>query len=580
MTQGGAQGANKAARVYPDGYCGIQVANSILNRSSELIARWFNLHSIQPDRCYPQLDLIADEHKDTINLKAVAIELSKTVLAICRRICIFKNFSSTLPKNQRNTIMDPILYWNAVALEANRVSFTNGQKEQQGPTLSSRALAIVHLAMYDAYAGVRNNPTGPGVNLSPYLPNLPDSGTDGSPSAAAAAVAAAAHATLSFLYPSQKPFFDLKHAQAGLAGNSLAAGHDFGLLVAQSILAKRQDDPGASDNGYAASVARGAHRPDPDNADQGFHAPFYGARSSCFAVTGRHELDAPPALGSPEYLEHFRQVRGKGIAPELMGTLPADLPRRTAEETLIGIYWAYDGANELGTPPRLYNQIVRAVAIAQNNDTDENARLFALVNVAMGDAGILAWDQKYIHDVWRPVVGVREHDASLGPAATGNPIFSTDADPGWLPLGAPNSNTNKKNVTPGFPAYPSGHATFGAAALHITRLFYKVNGHNGDNLFDGLTFVSDELNGINRDNKGTVRPKHTRSFANGLWQMILENGLSRVFLGVHWMFDAFVTDGSGNPNLARNVGGIPLGLKIAEDIYHNGLNLSNVGPRH
>ena len=43
--------------------------------------------------------------------------------------------------------MDPILYWNEVALEANRVSHTNGKNEQTGPTLSSRALAIVHLAM-------------------------------------------------------------------------------------------------------------------------------------------------------------------------------------------------------------------------------------------------------------------------------------------------------------------------------------------------------------------------------------------------------------------------------------------------
>jgi vanadium chloroperoxidase len=54
--------------------------------------------------------------------------------------------------------MDPILYWNEVALEANRISFTNGKNEQPGPTLSSRALAIVHLAMYDAYAGVQGNP--------------------------------------------------------------------------------------------------------------------------------------------------------------------------------------------------------------------------------------------------------------------------------------------------------------------------------------------------------------------------------------------------------------------------------------
>jgi hypothetical protein len=53
---------------------------------------------------------------------------------------------------------DSILFWNAVALEANRVSHSDPAKgEQTGPTLSSRALAIVHLAMYDAYAGVENN---------------------------------------------------------------------------------------------------------------------------------------------------------------------------------------------------------------------------------------------------------------------------------------------------------------------------------------------------------------------------------------------------------------------------------------
>lgn len=473
--------------------------------------------------------------------------------------------------------MDPILYWNDVALEANRVSHTNETDVGTlGPTLSSRALAIVHLAMYDAYAGIIDKP----AELPPYLPGLPVP----TPGASAdAAVAAAAHATLSALYPSQQAFFDLKHAQAGLMEPGLNAGHDFGLMVAQQMLDDRKDDPDASDDGYAVSMGRGAHRPDPDNPAQGYHAPFYGAKSKCFAVTMRHELDVPPQPATPEYLRALREVRGKGIAPELMGTLPFVFPRRTVDETLIGIYWGYDGAKGLGTPPRLYNQIVREIAIAKGNNTDENARLFALVNTAMADAGILAWDQKYIYNLWRPVVGIREHDPSMGPAAGSGHNILDDCDPEWLPLGAPKTNAAGKNFTPPFPAYPSGHATFGAAALHITRLFYGYSTRGPDHLFDGLTFVSDELNGVNTNNKGTVRPKHVRHFPGGLWRMIEENGRSRVYLGVHWVFDAFAVDHKGNPDLTRNIGGVPLGLTIAEDIFNGnkaaGLKKSTVGPR-
>jgi hypothetical protein len=173
--------------------------------------------------------------------------------------------------------MDPILYWNGVSLEANRRDHTNedqDKRHQNGPTLSSRSLAIVHLAMYDAFVGASQ------AALAHYLTPKPATGS--SPDAA---VAAAAHATLSGLFPSQKPFFDLKHAQAGLAGAGLKEGHEFGLTVAQNILDDRKGDPGADDNGYAASMARGAHRPDPDDPGQGFHAPSYGAKSNLFAAT-------------------------------------------------------------------------------------------------------------------------------------------------------------------------------------------------------------------------------------------------------------------------------------------------------
>lgn len=513
---------------------------------------------------------------------------------------------------------DSILIWNAVALEANRISHTESAKmEQTGPPLSTRALAIVHLAMYDAYAAVRNNPP----ELPPYLPGLPPVPAG---SSTQAAVAAAAHTTLSALFSRQSAFFDQELAQHGDPANP---GHAFGVQVAQALLADRAADPPVDDTGYTPSLDRFRHRPDPDNPGQGFHAPIYGAQSKGFAITTRHELDAPPR-GDSDYVKALRQVRAKGIKPELMGTLPEQLEddKRTLEETTVGIYWAYDGAIGLGTPPRLYNYIIRTVAIARNNTEDQNARLFALVNVAMADAGILAWDQKYIHDLWRPVVGIREHDKSFGPAAQeANNEISDDADPFWLPLGAPKSNilnkkffpdapseppTNRsmaaattealaameeedprnrcercltlnKNFTPNFPAYPSGHATFGAAAFHIARLFYgiSVGNRKGDDLFDGLDFMSDELNGTTQDNHGTVRPNHRRDFGDGLWQMIIENGVSRVHLGVHWVFDAFKVRGNGDPNLSRMVGGVPLGLKIAEDIFSSGMKKSPVGPR-
>lgn len=470
---------------------------------------------------------------------------------------------------------DPILYWNAVALEANRISHTNGKNEQTGPCASARALAIVHLAMYDAFVGTDTGPA-----QAPYLPGLPAAAAGASRDAA---VAAAAHLTLTKLFPSQKASFNTKLAEADVPAAGKAEGTAFGLLVGQAMMAERSSDPGTGDFGYESPVKREAHRPDPDDAGQGYHAPFFGAQSSCFAVTVPHQLDDYPDLSSKAYLDAVREVRAKGIATELMGTVSSG-QRRKSEETIIGLYWAYDGASGLGTPPRLYNQIVREVATkhAPVNSPAQNARLFALVNVAMADAGILAWREKYRHNLWRPVIGVREHDESMGPAGVGHNTFDNDSDPTWLPCGAPNTNRpGRKNVTPPFPAYPSGHATFGAAAFQMTRLFYDGAAalqHQPDDLFDGLTFVSEELNGENTDNKGTVRPRHVRAFDGGLWEMIEENGRSRVYLGVHWVFDAFAVKNNGKPDLSKNIGGVPLGLKIAEDIFNSGMVPSPVGP--
>jgi vanadium chloroperoxidase len=210
----------------------------------------------------------------------------------------------------------------------------------------------------------------------------------------------------------------------------------------------------------------------------------------------------------------------------------------------------------------------------------ENARLFALVNVAMADAGILAWYHKLCYYLWRPVIGIREADGSLGPVARSNTNIGDIADPFWTPFGSPRTNEigpSVKSYTPPFPSYPSGHATFGAAAFQIVRRFYNYETDAPDQI--AFEFVSDELNGNSREPTGGRRTRHFRRF-NSLADAIYENSVSRVYLGVHWKFDGLNTDINDSVQLLNEwgagtltIGGVPLGLAVADDIFENGMTM-------
>ena len=90
--------------------------------------------------------------------------------------------------------------------------------------------------------------------------------------------------------------------------------------------------------------------------------------------------EAPPLLTSQRYLDEFNDVKSLGKNNSVT---------RTPDQTEIAYFWA-DGAGSQ-TPPGHWNSIAQTVATSKNTTLAENARLFALLNLAEADAAIAAW---------------------------------------------------------------------------------------------------------------------------------------------------------------------------------------------
>jgi membrane-associated phospholipid phosphatase len=413
---------------------------------------------------------------------------------------------------------DIVLQWNAIALEAvtQDHSGTYGDPQNGGPTRASWALAIVHIAMYDALNAIDGS-------HEPYLPILSPTGN----ASIEAAVAQAAHDTLIALYPAQADYFTgkLQHALSRVPANrGRQEGIAVGTEAAANVLTARMAD-GANEGDLPIYPPTnnppnpGEHLPDPINPGQGLLTPGWGQVDTFSGIDVTHpdvRTPSPPTLDSQAYADAFDDVLLLGGDGFITPTI------RMEEETEIGLFWAYDGTNGLGVPPVLYNQIVRAIARQMQNTPAQNARLLALVNVALADAGIASWDSKYFYNLWRPVVGIRQADSD-GNAETVN------VDD-WTPLGAPASNESGMDFTPPFPSYPSGHATFGGAMFRMLMNFYGTDNFS-------FRLKSDEMSGRTTDNVGRHRYAVVRDF-DSFSQAAAENARSRIYLGIHWQFDA------------------------------------------
>ncbi len=462
-------------------------------------------------------------------------------------------------------------FWIDLSLECIRRDHTPtfSAGDQKGPFLTARALGMALAALHDANALASGRGSLLNVTAPPGLAGLTGNRISVATGAACAQVlrlrypAQASLIETSWLFWLQSNGYGPIDSPAEIAGRALGTAIDnLGATDAQNRVSN-----------YNPSGLPYSHAAPPNEPMQKFAGENWG-NSTPLLATRVANFPKPPGRVSATQVDPTDHFKADFAKVQAMGSINSST--RTAAQEFVGIAWGYDGPPKLGTPPRLYMQVVLSVLDSiqvktpKKLSTAEELAIIAGIGVAMADAAIDAWHYKYAptHMMWRPAVGIRKAVAGNG-----------TADPNFFPLGRPDTNGRNLALTPDFPAYPSGHATFGGAAFQLLRLFLKEKGiakFDADGVDDVcLNFVSDEYNDVNVDPR-TLKPRPlTPVVLSSLWQAITDNSVSRVYLGVHWQFDGITTlsatgtDEFGiptTPSQLGKTGGVWLGTQIANQI--------------
>src|SRR5262245_24477631 len=296
----------------------------------------------------------------------------------------------------------------------------------------SRVYAMVHGAMFDAVNTIDRR-------YHPYAADLK------APSGACpdTAAAAAAHAVLEEVYPSQKQMLDtaLTTSLAKLQdGQAKTDGLALGKAAAEKMLALRRNDRMSEKASFASKSGPGRFQL-PANASP--IGPHWGSVTP-FTLKSIEDfrLPGPPPLTSARYAQEFDEVKALGAK---------NSTQRTAEQTAIALLWQ-------PTSPITYNAMLRAMPELKQKSLVEQARVFALMNMAASDAFIVGWREKYQSLFWRPETAI--HNAE----SDGNDATSADAT--WEGLVSP---------FPAHPEYPSGHALYTGVMETVLRDFFGAD---------------------------------------------------------------------------------------------------------
>jgi hypothetical protein len=413
-----------------------------------------------------------------------------------------------------------VLTWNEAVLAAIRAT-------RPAPPVAARALAIVHTAMYDAWAAY--DPWAVGTRLG-FVPPPTDRGT----AVKSDAVGYAAYHAILDLFPDRKSNVDATLAAVGLDPPSSATdpttSAGIGAAAARAVLDFRHGDGG----NQLGTLAPGAY------ADWTGYVPV-NTPDVVVAPDRWQPLRVPDGRGGNVVqrfaVPHWGLVVPFASPPLLTDRVPPPAPAGTrrflqqAEELIeisarlsdrekaIAQYWA-DGPNS-ELPPGHWCLFAGFVSRRDGHDLDADVVLFFALTNALLDAGIETWFLKRKYDYVRPITAIRELFAGrqirawAGPGRDGQLIDGAQ----WQPY------QEATVVTPPFAEYPSGHSTFSAAAAEVLRRY------TGSDAF-GATVTIEA--GSSRIEPGRVPARDLTLHWDTFSAAADEAGLSRRYGGIHF----------------------------------------------
>jgi hypothetical protein len=434
-------------------------------------------------------------------------------------VCLDNNLSSGLV-NVKNS--DPILIWTSCALNAVKSAGSNG-KAGVGPTTGTRLFGMFSTAMLNTLAAF--DPTTKAYNpkntitLPTQLANIDKN----------AAIIGAAQRILSLELPGESTLIqDQLNSScqalkaAGLSQSTIDASLAVGAGIADQIRALRANDGSSNTTPYTPPpdglpgyiwmpATSGPMKDVALGANWGAVTPWLidSPDNSKFQSDG---LQARPDVNLDLYAEQLKEVRLYG---GLTNTATTTL-QRTADQADIAKFWAHDRPDTF----RPYGHLIDiAMEVAQKQGTSQTttAKLLASLSMAMADAVICAWDDKY--DEVQP----RPYDLITGTFSEtdGTPVTVRDAD--WHSL---LSSINGVESPP-FPDYMSGHSVMGGTFASVMTNFFG----------DDVTFstTSQDLPGAVRSfSRSTeTKPDGTSVTRNSFYNAGMEDAISRVYGGVH-----------------------------------------------